>query len=30
MNVVIKKIKENDFKKNIAFHDKYICMKKKD
>ena len=29
MNVVIKKIKENDFKKNIASNNKYICMKKK-
>ena len=28
MNVVIKKIKENDFKKNIASIDKDICMKK--
>ena len=29
MNVIIKKIKENNFKKNSAFHDKYIyiCMK---
>ena len=29
MNVVIKKVKENAFKKNIVFHDKYICMKKR-
>ena len=28
MNVVVKKIKENAFKKNIAFHEKYICMEK--
>ena len=28
MNVVIKKIKENDFKKNIASNDKYIWTKK--
>ena len=29
MNVIIKKIKENVFKKNIAFHDKYICIERK-
>ena len=29
MNVVIKKIKENDFKKDIAINDKYIGMEKR-
>ena len=28
MNIIIKKIKEDTFKKNIAFHDKYIQEKK--
>ena len=29
INVVIKKIKKNASKKNIAFHDKYMCMEQK-